>query len=324
MFRAILFLCLLLASTAWADDIYWSSGQVWKDITLDEISWSTAGMVVRIRNGLGVKPGTYTGALRIARASTISATQAKPVAEKIGQSPTTNTIGWVTGGAIDVVRSYLAALNWEDRVSYVLYPEIVRPHMQTYYAGRRWKPEEIDFMITTAREPQPTPDGWVAVEARTGRLLSVLYLLRVADSYKIDWVSSVGFNSISPASFRATRPRVFVRFRAIAKLDDYYNYEFSGQENGMWSIDLNEANHGDIGHGYIQKNGPDGHRLFQCLKDGKEHRVVVDLCYTPFSQSPSVFLISRVVAADTWWYAEVNTVPPASRQSGTRTAVPIR
>ena len=180
--------------------------------------------------------------------------------------------------------------------------------MQTHYAGRsagsRWKPEEIDFMMVTTQEPQPTPDGWVAIEARMGRELSVFYLKKTDDGYKIDWMASVGFNTISPASFRATKPLAPVRFRAIANLADYYNFDFFGRQDVFWSVRLEDTNRTDIGHGYVRKDGPDGYKLFQCLKDGQGHRVVVDLHYTPWSEDPSVFMISRVVATDSWWYPE--------------------
>ena len=219
----------------------------------------------------------------------------------------TNAPSNIAGSALETMRAYLSAPSWRDRVSLVLYPERVKPLMECRYSGGEWR--VADFQLLTQTEPTPTQVGWVKVEADVAGNTLVYYLKKTNEGYRIDWETSVGANPMSPEEFRATRPTRLVRFRVLAKLDDYYNFEFSGAQNTAYSIAMTVAGGADIGHGYVKKNDTMGQELFGKLKDGRKHKVVVDVQCLPNARDGSVFLITKVVSLDGWWIDD--TVQPA-------------
>jgi hypothetical protein len=225
----------------------------------------------------------------------------------------TNAPGNAAASAIETVRAYLAASSWRDRISLVLNPEKVKPLMEARYGGRAWKSPQFD--ILTGTEPAPTQTGWVKITADVSGSTLDYYLKKSKEGYRIDWETSVGSNPVSPEEFRATKPIKPVRFRVSAKLDDYYNFEFGDAQNVSWSIALTDGGDENIGHGYAKKNTATGQDLFKKLKDGKKHPMVVEVQCLPNASDGSVFLITRVVNLDGWWFEETEksvqpTLPP--------------
>lgn len=85
-------------------------------------------------------------------------------------------------------------------------------------------------------------------------------------------------NGMPLHTYLATRPQEPVKFRLRATLSDYYNYSYRHCANSHYSIRLNDLDiFGPRAHGYIRKDSPDGERLFALLRDGKQHRVTVEL-----------------------------------------------
>ena len=102
-------------------------------------------------------------------------------------------------------------------------------------------------------------------------------------------------SDISVAAFHATRPQGPTVLKALARLDDYFNYEFSTSSNPnvekeYWSIRLVDADNNNIGNGYIRKNAR-GEALFSLLKDGISHPVIVRVRYPPNSQDSGIFIL---------------------------------
>ena len=205
----------------------------------------------------------------------------------------------VKDSAVETVRAYLTADTWRGRLPYVLDPERVRPFMEAHYS-KGWK--QYDFQILTQDEPKAVEGHWVEVQAVIGRgkVASIYHLKKTEAGYRIDWESSAGFNPTSVAEFHATRSTTPVRFRAWAKLDSFYNFEFAGNQDTFWSITIMDSAGETIGYGYAMKNAPVGDQLFKALRDGAEHRVVLDLVYLPDARSSSCFVISNVHGLDSW------------------------
>jgi len=213
----------------------------------------------------------------------------------------TSAVETVKDSAVETVRAYLAAATWRGRLPYVLDPERVRPFMEAHYS-KGWK--QYDFQILTQDEPKAGEGDCVEVEANILGRLTVYYLKKTKAGYRIDWESSAGFNPTSVAEFHATKPTTPVKFRALAKLDSYYNYEFRGADDIYWSIKIEDSGGETIGHGYAMKNKPYGDQLFKVVRDGAVHHVVLDLVYPPDAQSPRDFLISNVYCLDSWQLAD--------------------
>lgn len=219
--------------------------------------------------------------------------------EYVTNSPASST------SALETLRAYLSAKTWRERVPYVLNSETVKSLMEARYADNPWKIPEFEFL--TQNEPQPDNKGWVKIQVYLDGRSADYYMKNTKDGYKIDWETSAGYNLVSPEEFRATLPTSPVRFSAYATLGDFYNYEFSDSQIDTWSMNLVESSGKEIGYGYARKSTPMGQKLFQLLKDGKKHRIVVQLQYLPKAQSSYHFLISEVINFDGWWYEKKET-----------------
>jgi hypothetical protein len=198
-----------------------------------------------------------------------------------------------------VVRAYLNAPRWEDRLQYVLRAAEVKPLMEARY-GHGWKAPE--YKIDLVSELPSSSDDWAVLAVEIGDRVNIYYLRKTPQGFKIDWENSVGFNPTSPEEIRATKPVWPVRFRALAQLDDYENSRFKYPEDATLSIRLTDADGKSIGQAYLDKKSPDGFRLFDVLKDGRRHAVAVDLRYIPYPQEGNTFLISKVVQSESWFY----------------------
>lgn len=214
----------------------------------------------------------------------------------------TNAVSATPVSAVDTVRAYLSVNSWRERLPLVLNPEKVKPLIEAYYGGQAWGGPK--FEVLTRTEPTPTQTGRVKVEADLDGRIVVYVLKKTANGFRIDWEASVGSNAISPEELRATRPTSPVRLRVSASLGDYYNFEFRNSRDVAWCIDMSDGEGKSIGHGYIKKSTPEGEQLFQMLRDGKRHSIVVEIQYVPNGESARVFIISRLVNADGWWFED--------------------
>jgi len=195
----------------------------------------------------------------------------------------------------EVVKQYLKAPKWRDRLDYVRSPELTVDAMEKYYTDY---PGPVSFVEMKASEER---DGWVTVNVvfERGRNAfnapvtdSGTYVLEHTPiGYQIDWASSIVYNPKTVIAFKndlATEP---VTFRLVAKLDDYFNYECRGANSTHYSVRLTEEKTGESLHGYIPKKSEDGKRLYELLKDGKDAAVMVKLRYVRKAESNSVALI---------------------------------
>ncbi|MBM4028686.1 MAG: hypothetical protein FJ280_25305 [Planctomycetes bacterium] len=108
------------------------------------------------------------------------------------------------------------------------------------------------------------------------------------------------YAQMSAEEFRATKPTTPILMRVWGKLDDYYNYEFGTADKVAWSIRVSDYKGSALGHGYLKKDTDAGKQVFNILRDGKEHKMVVEINCLPRAENGSVFVISSVKALDRW------------------------
>lgn len=186
----------------------------------------------------------------------------------------------------ETVEGYLKASQWEQRLGFVRNAERVRPLME-----RRYRNVKLPAPFVEIKKAENFKDNWVFVPVVFTRGKnafgvevedSVLNCLqRTEAGFKIDWESSVIYNPMSWTEFKATHPRQPQKFRFLAKLDDSYPYQQRDRgklEDTYWSVDIigvdAQGQREFVGfNGYVRKSSSDGAKLFDLLRDGKEHPV---------------------------------------------------
>lgn len=207
--------------------------------------------------------------------------------------------------AIEVVNSYLSVNEYDDMLKYVFDPERIKQLRDVQNVGRAPWVKPV-FRISTRTEPQNVKNGdWVKIGVQfklenNQWENATYYLKKTPAGYKIDWESSSGYNKIKPAEFKVSKPTNPVRVRVLARLDDYYNYEFLNSRNVAYSVNMVDIDQQHYGHGYIQKNSSVGKKIFNALKDGAWHYMVFDIKSLEDGRSGSVFLIHDIVKVDSW------------------------
>ena len=173
--------------------------------------------------------------------------------------------------------------------------------MQDYYKEHGGP---IAFTSMTQRSDFVLPIDYVAYEvAFPNRPSEVYFLEKTSAGYKIDW-DMVVLNHKSTKAFQVEHPSEPEPFRVLAQLDTFYIGEYDHHENTYYSIKLHFPD-GEYLHGYIAKSSVDGEKIFDHLKDGKEHRLILSLYYSENGRDPDIVDIYQFVQVE-WIQKDVN------------------
>ncbi len=171
-----------------------------------------------------------------------------------------------------VIQSFYASKKWEDRLSFVLNAELVKQQMKeyysTYYQPSIVKKNEVFVKGTSIKNNQV-----FEVNISSSK---VVYLKKVNNTFKIDWLATVGYNDIPIKTLKATLSTLPTEIRVYATLGSYYNYNYAGAQSTHWNIYISD-NDDTINGCYINKKSVDGKKLYDILKDGKKHQIIVDV-----------------------------------------------
>ncbi len=97
---------------------------------------------------------------------------------------------------------------------------------------------------------------------------------------------------VSIDDFHKRRATTIAVFNASAVLSDYYNWEFSDTRLSHWSVKIVAGKDDeDIGNGFVEKASEVGRQLYNVLKDGKKHDLIVALRYSVNAKDAGVFHI---------------------------------
>jgi hypothetical protein len=121
-------------------------------------------------------------------------------------------------------------------------------------------------------------------------------------------------NPMSGVEFQAKSPRQPVPMRVWAKLDTFYNYDYSQKETTYISVGIcftPEIPRGGLSgrrkptaYGYISRQADDAGKLLEILKDGRFHTVILNVSYARPPKSLDHFEIEGVVREG--WSDSVN------------------
>jgi hypothetical protein len=185
------------------------------------------------------------------------------------------------------------------------------------------------FLRVEKARPLVDMDGWVTVRAVMAKRkdqsgneaeeANVYAVLKTTEGWKIDWESGVGFNPMSWAEFKATKPPKPQQFRMVARLIDHYPAEFheavrhNHVKHDYWSVEISEnagsgMSRSTLLTGYVRKETEDGRKLFSIIRDGGRHAVTClvrcpnagDSDEVLFYNNPLSGIIIDKVLADGW------------------------
>ncbi len=165
-----------------------------------------------------------------------------------------------------VIKRYWDTPDWRDRSVYVLDSTRVIKLMEDFYEVQhgvdpvvgaamdqgRYRIDGHEVVLLTFRSSRPGDRLEIALRRDdTGKLL-------------LDWESYVGYSEKSFAQIKKARSTEPTLIRAFAKIDDYYNYEFSDAEKYL-SVRLTSQDSEDSVHAYCERSSELGKWLTEHL-----------------------------------------------------------
>lgn len=226
----------------------------------------------------------------------------KKVGEEVAPAPSASPTPQTVDKTVErVLTNWLTADKCADRVQYALSPEKNRAAINERYADK--KSCKTAFEAIDATDCLSPTDGRCSAKVTFGKRKNAFgreyddvnwYCIALDGMPKIDWRCSVGYNPTPLKTFKATYEiGKSARFRLLAEISDYYNYEYSHAKAKVYSLALKDDDNESIA-GYVDKDSDLGKNLFDSLKDGKSHAVVLELTYRKGSQSASIVTITNM------------------------------
>lgn len=171
-----------------------------------------------------------------------------------------------------LIQSYSACKKWEDRTAYVLKPETVTQYMKEYYSDR-YKPKVIKKdEISVQGAGFKTNEVFKVIADK-----NVFYCKKTSSGFRIDWMASTGFNTVSLKTFKANLSTQPTELRVKASIGSYYNYNYRDAKNSHWNVSIEDIDYNSIAGCYISKSSAEGKKLYEILKDGKSHALIIEL-----------------------------------------------
>ncbi len=200
------------------------------------------------------------------------------------------------GKAGAVVAEYLSKAKYAERAPFILRPEINIPLMIKETGSDLDGVPRYKTITESSSCAQTSVHGGCNVDVVFDDGPFSYCVSRIADQqWKVDWKCSKGYSAMSLAEYKATQPTKPLTFRILGMLDDYYNYDFANAKKTHYSVRLNKPDDANSIHGYMLKTAKGAEQLFNVLKDGKGHYIIVEFRYPNGSRDSSVTEITRFV-----------------------------
>lgn len=183
-------------------------------------------------------------------------------ADEFVQDPRTeeDSIVWL-------VQSFYGAKKWSDQMQYVLNGERVEPLMRQYYSSG-YSQEKVKRSMITVQEEHVELGQVIVVDAD----VYSVYVKRTEEGLKIDWQATTGTDEYSFEAFKAEKSTVARQFRVTARLGNEYANDYGLTNAKFYNIKIGES-------AFVAKNSDAGKRLYEIVKDGYAHDVIVQVRY---------------------------------------------
>lgn len=181
----------------------------------------------------------------------------------------------------DVIVKYRACEEWEERLQYVMEPERIRPLMQSYYAKKGFNSIELDF--------EAIKKGLVKLKENLfvtkGLGIGGYYVVKTNEGYKVDWEATVEYNPIEVLELE-NMPGKTIEWRGDIKISSDYEYKwyhrFFDMSSGKYM--------------FTEKGTKVDKDMFEIMKDGEYHSIIVKVKRTTDSDGDSSYDIVEVVS----------------------------
>ncbi len=204
-----------------------------------------------------------------------------------------------------VMVNYFAAETWQDRLPFVLHPNTTEPLMKRHYGIGQFGKFEATNIIPYDGQSKVGIGEYIRLlvyyrDRQDGSTSPphLYYVKRVRGGYKVDWEASMGKNPMSWKAYRAQRPTMPMLFRVVTNLTSYYNYEFGDAHRSYLSISFEDGTLVPI-HGYVKRGSKSGKRIYEILKDGENHALIVKIRFLAGGDpSSNTVLIDELISED--------------------------
>ena len=166
-----------------------------------------------------------------------------------------------------LVQQYYGAKRWTDQLRYVLDTARVEPLMRRYYSGG-YSPEKVKKSLISVDEVD-VPLGRVT---RVDADMYTVYVKHTADGFKIDWQATTGTDEYSFEAFRAEKSTVTRQFRVTARLGSEFASDYGLTAARYYNVRIGES-------AFVLKNSEAGKQLYEVIKDGYTHDVILQVRY---------------------------------------------
>ena len=198
---------------------------------------------------------------------------------------------------IFLIQSYFACKKWEDRLIYVLKPETVKPYMQEYYNDSYINQKITKDKFSIQGEGYKTNESFKVIVGD-----KIVYCKKSVNGFKIDWEANTGFNKVSLKTFISSLSNTPTEFRVKAELGSSYFYNYHNAQSTHWNVNLSDIN-GEFIYAYILKSTNEGEELYEILKDGKKHDLILIIKIdSTTDKSGNVAMITHLVKEG--WFNE--------------------
>lgn len=222
--------------------------------------------------------------------------------------------------ASDLLKQYLAAKSWQEKLPFVYQSAQARPLMEEYYGSQGLADPVLRGKISATEMTIGRHNVLTLSFVSGDRLDRVVHasFWRTTDGLRLDWESFVGFSGKSMGAFRANRSTQPTVFRVLALPDDYYNFEFADPKKYL-CLRLYSPGGDDYMHGYCARDSTEGRKLVEILGDyfnpqsavasrnalrprASGHLpITINLAFPENAQSDRCVKIEKIISP--WWLA---------------------
>ncbi|MDG2122769.1 MAG: hypothetical protein P8J87_03665 [Verrucomicrobiales bacterium] len=200
--------------------------------------------------------------------------------------------------AYAVIKSYVEADGIEAKQAFIRHPEKSLPAMQEWYddprSSHELPPHKAGQILLRKRLAIADHDVIaLAVDIFPEAVTRFFLVERIdAQTYKIDWESSSGYQQVRLEDFREKKPLDPVPFRVNARRSDYYNYGFTEEKYDAYRLSY-PTNPAFFLYAYIEKLATAAADIRSYLPPGAENSasLILNLGYPENADSTEHVII---------------------------------